>query len=70
MKVSAKEYIRQRVIKNLLQALEGAVDRGEVKDSMRLSRFLLKLSKKMGNKLIQIRPEECEQGPGYPPDQS
>ena len=68
MKIVAGSAIRERVIKNLLLAHERVAEKGETKELIILSKFIIKLSKKFDNQLLELRTIENEDGGQTPPD--
>ncbi len=69
IRIVAKEFIIEQNIKNLLQAQKAAADKGDVKGVLSLSKELIKLAHKFGQKIIEISAEKSEQYPGTPPNE-
>ena len=57
MKVSELQYVKTRIIENLLMALEVAAQSGDVKGAVYVSHALLKIFKKSDDYLIEFVPE-------------
>lgn len=57
MIVSRKKVIRDRVFKNLLSAHERIADDGCVRDVILLTKFILKLTEKGDDVLVDVAPE-------------
>lgn len=68
MTVNHGDYIRGNVIKNLLRANKRLADQGTAVDVIRLSRFMLKLSRQFDKELLELRAEECKPCAESPPD--
>lgn len=68
MRVSQKQLIQEQVINNLLSAHKQAADSGEVKQLIRLSRYVLHLADQIGDVLIDLSPEADQQGSENPVD--
>lgn len=65
MKISEKRLIEQKVMNNLLYALEQAAEWGRASEVILLIRVLLRLAKKRDGVLVDLLPEgdqnrDCE----------
>lgn len=69
IRVSVKELVIEQVIKNLLQAQKTAADKGDVKGVLSLSKELIKLAHKFGQKIVEISAEKSEQYSDAPPNE-
>lgn len=70
MKILARDAIVEQVIKNLLLAHKKIADSGNVNDLIYLSKYLMRLTKKFNNIIIEISTEEVQKENDYPPDYS
>lgn len=66
VKVNAGGYIRDIVMKNLLIAHKRIADAGDILMLIKLSRFILKLSKNYNDELIDFWSEKCSDGAENP----
>ena len=69
IRVLVKELVIEQVIKNLLQAQKTAADKGDVKGVISLSKELIKLAHKFGQKIVEISAEKSEQYSDAPPNE-
>lgn len=67
-KFNAGAEIRDRVIENLLRAHERITDNGEVRDVVRLSKFILKLSNHFEHNILNFGMEARDNGADNPPE--
>ncbi len=58
MNIRKSDYIKGKVLDNLLSLQDKLSKTGNVKDNIRLAKYLLKLSKKFDNVVYQITSEE------------
>lgn len=58
MRVDATEVIRGEAIRNLLSAHKRIAEQGGAKSLIVLSKFILKMSKQLEGKLLELRTEE------------
>lgn len=70
MNVNYGEFIRETAIKNLLSAQEKIAERGDVKGLVFLTKFLLKISNKFNNVLLNLGFEEEYHSSQSPPNES
>lgn len=68
MKINIGSYIREQIIKKLLNAHKRIADNGTVLDLIRLSKFLQKISKQFDDQLFEVRLEEHENCADSPPN--
>lgn len=54
LKISQKDLVTQEVMKNLLSAHKRIADSGEVSDLIRITKYLLRLSEKREDVLIEV----------------
>lgn len=60
MRVVAEEFIIEQDIRNLLQAQKIAAEKGDVKGVIALSKEIIKLAHKFGQKIIEISVKKSE----------
>lgn len=61
IRIVAKELIIEQDIKNLLQAQKTAAEKGDVKGAIVLSKEIIRLANKFGQKIIEIGTEKNNQ---------
>lgn len=64
------ECIRERVIENLLSAHTRIAEKGSVSDVIALTKFVLKVSDKFDNILLDFRLEYRNESAECPPDKT
>ncbi len=57
MKCKLSSIIEEQAIKNLLSAHKRIAENGSAKDAIRISKYILKISKKVGDVLIDVGAE-------------
>lgn len=57
VKIRCSDYVEQQILKNLLTAQGRAADRGDANAVIQLSKYLLRLLKKLDQELVQFRAE-------------
>lgn len=62
LKINVKDIVAQSTIKNLLAAQWRMAEEGSGADVVRVSKYLMRLSKKYGDVLVDAIPESNEQG--------
>lgn len=67
--IVAKELIIEQDIKNLLQAQKTAAEKGDAKGAIVLSKEIISLANKFGQKIIEIDTEKNNQYAGAPPNE-
>lgn len=70
LKKNFGEYIREQVIKNLLSAHRRIAEKGSASDVISLTKFVLKVSDKFDNILLDFGLEYCDESAEYPPDKT
>ena len=68
MRISAKQYIQEETIKNLLSAQKRIAECGMGKDVVLLTKFSLHLAEKFRNVFVDIGAECDEERSGDPVD--
>lgn len=58
IRIVAKELIIEQDIKNLLQAQKTAAEKGDAKGAIVLSKEIIRLANKFGQKIIEIGTEK------------
>lgn len=61
IKIRTSEFYKQQVMKNLLTALERTAKSGDSRGSIRLSRYILKLSNDGSEEFIEVSSEGNQQ---------
>lgn len=69
IRIVAKELIIEQDIKNLLQAQKTAAEKGDAKGAIVLSKEIIRLANKFGQKIIEIGTEKNNQYAGAPPNE-
>lgn len=67
-KIDSDSYMKQRVIKNLLNAHKRIADNGNASDVIKLSKFILHLSKHFKNETFDFWLENDSDCTDCPPD--
>ena len=67
--ISRKQIITDSVIKNLLSAHKRIADQGNVSEIIRLSKFLFRLADQGKDVLVNIFPEDKQEGCNNPVEQ-
>lgn len=67
-KITISTYVKQQTIKNLLNAHKRVADTGNTSDLIKLSKFILRLSKHFGNEVLDLGLEHGNYSADYPPD--
>lgn len=62
MRTNYGSYIREQAIKNLLSAQEKMADKEDEKALIALSKFILKISYRFDNKVLQLSSEQGNAG--------
>ena len=62
MRTNYGSYIREQAIKNLLSTQEKIAETGNVKTLIALSKFILKISYRFDNKVLQLSSEQGNAG--------
>ena len=62
MRTNYGSYIREQAIKNLLSAQEKMADKEDEKALIALSKFILKISYRCDNKVLQLSSEQGNEG--------
>lgn len=69
MRTNYGSFIREQAIKNLLSAQEKIAEKGDAKALIVLAKFILKISYKFDNEVLElglkVEDENCE----YPPNE-
>lgn len=68
IRIVAKELIIEQDIKNLLQAQKTAAEKGDAKGAIVLSKEIIRLANKFGQKIIEIGTKK-NQYAGAPPNE-
>lgn len=69
MKKYFGEYIRDQAIKNLLSAQARIAEIGSASEVISLTKFVLKISNKFDNVLLDFGLEHCDESAEQPPDE-
>lgn len=70
MKVGFGDYIREKAIKNLLSAQSKIAEKGNVKGLISITKYILKISYKFDNELLDLWLEENNDCSQKPPNKS
>lgn len=70
MKVGYGDYIREKVIKNLLSAQNKIAEKGNVNEIIIITKYILKISYKLDNELLDLGLEEDNNHSQEPPNKS
>ena len=70
MKLYVKDIILENIVKNLLHAQNIAADKGDFEGVIKLSKYLIKLTDKLGKKMVNIGTMESKQDAETPPYKS
>lgn len=68
MKMLVRDFIMERIIKNLLQTQHVAAERGDYTGSIRTAKLLIKLAKKYGNNVVDFSSVKGNEEYSHPPD--
>lgn len=70
MVVLYKDYIEDKVIKNLLKTHERVCEQGSTDDVIKITKYITRLINKRNQKLLELGLEEHECYPQTPPNKS
>lgn len=70
MKKYFGEYIRDQAIKDLLSAQARIAEIGSASEVISLTKFVLKISDKFDNVLLDFGLEHCDESAEQPPDET
>lgn len=69
-KIMTSTYVKQQIMKNLLNAHKRIADTGNASEIIKLSKFILRLSKHFGNEILDFGLKQSNYRTDYPPDES
>ncbi len=68
LKANKSAIIRDRIVFNLLDMHDKLSKTGNIKDIIKLSKFILKISNKFDNELLELSFEQNDSCPQKPPN--
>lgn len=69
LKIRASSFIKQQIMKNLLNTHKRIADTGNAIEIIKLSKFILRLSKHFGNEILDFGLEQSNYSTDCPPDE-
>lgn len=69
VKINYGSFIREQAIKNLLSAQEKIAEKGDAKALIVLAKFILKISYKFDNEMLELGLKVEDENSKYPPNE-